>query len=74
LRHIGIYGYRLATLRNFIALAPGALERRESLEQLRLLENGIRLQVALACEPVPGGVDTPADLERVRRHLERGSG
>jgi len=74
LRHIGIYGYRLETLRRFVALAPGALERRESLEQLRLLENGIRLQVALACEPVPGGVDTPADLERVRRHLEQGNG
>lgn len=70
LRHVGIYGYRLAALRSFVALAPGTLEQRESLEQLRLLENGIRLQVALACEPVPGGVDTAADLERVRRYVE----
>ena len=70
LRHVGIYGYRLATLRHFVGLAPGPLELVESLEQLRLLENGIRLHVELACEPVPGGVDTPADLERVRSLLQ----
>ena len=71
LRHVGIYGYRLATLRRFVELAPGRLELVEQLEQLRLLENGIRLYVADACETVPGGVDTPADLERVRLHLQR---
>ena len=66
-RHIGIYGYRLGALRRFVALPVGALERLESLEQLRLLENGIGIRVAEAVATVPGGVDTPADLARVQR-------
>ncbi len=66
LRHIGIYGYRVGALRRFVALAPGALECAEGLEQLRLLEHGMRIVVLDACRPVPGGVDTAADLERVR--------
>ncbi len=74
LRHVGIYAYRLATLRSIVAFGPGKLELLEKLEQLRLLENGIRLHVAQACEPVPGGVDTPADLERVRVHVQRADG
>ena len=69
LRHLGIYGYRAGALRRFVALAPGALERAERLEQLRLLENGIPVLVLESCRPVPGGVDTPEDLERVRRLL-----
>ena len=72
LRHVGIYGFRLATLRRFVALAPSKLELLEKLEQLRLLENGIDLQVAHACEAVPAGVDTPEDLERVRAHVTGG--
>lgn len=69
LRHIGIYGYRVGALRRFVALAPGSLELAEGLEQLRLLENGIPIRVLDACRPVPKGVDTPEDLERVRRLL-----
>ncbi len=69
LRHLGIYGYRVGALRRFVALGPGALERAESLEQLRLLENGMSMLVLDSCRPVPGGVDTPQDLERVRNHL-----
>ena len=69
LRHLGIYGYRARALRRFVALGPGTLERAESLEQLRLLENGMRMLVLDSCRPVPGGVDTPQDLERVRNHL-----
>jgi 3-deoxy-manno-octulosonate cytidylyltransferase (CMP-KDO synthetase) len=65
-RHIGIYGYRVAGLVRFCGLASGALEQIESLEQLRLLENGIEIAVGQAVAEVPGGVDTPADLERVR--------
>ena len=65
-RHIGIYAYRLWALEKFVALPPGRLEQLESLEQLRLLENGMEIRVDEACEPVPGGVDTPADLQRVR--------
>jgi len=68
-RHIGIYGYRVAALRNFCALPPGRLEAIESLEQLRLLEHGISIIVAEALHRVPGGVDTPEDLERVREQL-----
>ncbi len=65
-RHIGIYAFRVHALRQFVAWPMGALERLESLEQLRLLEHGVDLLVVETPEPVPGGVDTPADLGRVR--------
>jgi 3-deoxy-manno-octulosonate cytidylyltransferase (CMP-KDO synthetase) len=68
-RHVGVYAYRVRALRRFVGLPTGALERLEKLEQLRLLENGMGMQVVEACEPVPGGVDTPEDLARVRRLL-----
>jgi len=68
-RHIGIYGYRVRALQQFVALPMAPLEETEALEQLRLLHNGIRLHVGEAMLPVPGGVDTPADLERVRALL-----
>ena len=64
LRHIGIYGYRVAALRAFAALPPGSLEQVEALEQLRALEAGWRIAVALAPSPFPPGVDTPEDLAR----------
>lgn len=63
--HIGLYAYRRGALERFIALSPSRLERRESLEQLRALEAGMRIDVALV-DSVPLGVNTPADLERVR--------
>jgi 3-deoxy-manno-octulosonate cytidylyltransferase (CMP-KDO synthetase) len=66
--HIGIYAYRRAALERFVALPPGTLERREKLEQLRALEAGMRIEVALV-DTVPLGVDTPADLERARAML-----
>lgn len=66
-RHIGIYAYKAGLLRQFTHWAPTALEQIESLEQLRILSNGKRIHVASACAEVPGGVDTPEDLERVRR-------
>jgi len=65
-RHIGIYGYRVKGLQRFCSLPTSALERIEALEQLRLLENGIDIVIDEAVDAVPGGVDTPADLERVR--------
>ena len=64
LRHIGIYAYRAGFLQCFAALPPGLLERIESLEQLRVLEAGFRIAVALTPEPFPPGVDTPEDLAR----------
>lgn len=68
-RHIGLYGYRASALQTFVSLPPSPLELCESLEQLRLLENGISLTVIEACEPAATGVDTPQDLERVRALL-----
>ena len=69
LRHIGIYGYRAATLRRFASLPPGRLEQVESLEQLRALEAGMRIAVGIASEAFPPGIDTEGDLERAERHL-----
>ena len=68
-RHIGIYAYRVATLRRFVRLPQSDIERTEALEQLRLLDNDIDIMVANAVAPVPGGVDTQADAERVRTTL-----
>lgn len=63
--HIGLYAYRRAVLDRFVSLPPSTLEKRESLEQLRALEAGMRIDVAIV-DDVPIGVDTPADLERAR--------
>lgn len=72
LRHIGIYAYRVGFLHAFAAMPPGRLEGIESLEQLRVLEAGHRIAVALAPEPFPPGVDTPGDLERAEARLAAG--
>jgi len=72
LRHIGIYAYRAGFLRRFAKLPATPLERAESLEQLRALEHGHRIVVRLTPEPFPAGVDTPADLERVRALVGQG--
>ncbi|MBX8508177.1 3-deoxy-manno-octulosonate cytidylyltransferase [Pseudomonas cichorii] len=69
-RHIGIYAYRAGFLHDFVSWGPCWLENTESLEQLRALWNGVRIHVADAVETPPAGVDTPEDLERVRRLLE----
>jgi 3-deoxy-manno-octulosonate cytidylyltransferase (CMP-KDO synthetase) len=66
--HIGLYAYRRAALERFVALPAGILEQRERLEQLRALENGMRVDVALV-DTVPFGVDTAADLARAREML-----
>ena len=66
--HIGIYGYRRAALTRFVGLPPSPLEMREKLEQLRALEAGLRIDVAVVAT-VPLGVDTPADLDRARAML-----
>ena len=66
--HIGIYAYRRTALERFVSLKPSPLELRERLEQLRALEDGMRLDVAIV-DTVPLGVDTPADLERARQLL-----
>jgi 3-deoxy-manno-octulosonate cytidylyltransferase (CMP-KDO synthetase) len=66
--HIGLYAFRRAALDRFVALPPSPLERRERLEQLRALEAGMRIDVAIV-DTVPLGVDTPEDLERARAML-----
>lgn len=67
LRHIGIYGYRVKLLHDFVSWSASPLEQAESLEQLRALENGARIHVDIASERPAGGVDTPEDLERMRK-------
>ena len=68
--HIGLYAYRRPALEKFVALPPSGLERREKLEQLRLIEAGMRIDVAIV-NSVPLGVDTPADLEAARATLSK---
>lgn len=70
--HIGLYAYRRAALERFVSLPPSTLEKRESLEQLRALEAGMRID-AQVVKTVPLGVDTPADLEKARRVLSTSS-
>jgi 3-deoxy-manno-octulosonate cytidylyltransferase (CMP-KDO synthetase) len=72
LRHIGIYGYRAGFLQQIAALPPGGLEQIESLEQLRVLEAGFNIAVALSPEPFPPGIDTPEDLERADARMRAG--
>lgn len=68
--HIGLYAYRRSALERFIKLPPSPLELRERLEQLRALEDGMRIDAAIVAT-VPLGVDTPHDLERAREMLAR---
>ena len=71
-RHIGLYAYRVSFLRRFGQLAPSSLERCESLEQLRALWHGYPIQVVSVDHAPAPGVDTPEDLERVRRVFDAG--
>jgi len=68
LHHIGLYAYRRDALETFVRLPPSTLEKRERLEQLRALEAGMRIDIALV-DVAPLGVDTPRDLERARERL-----
>lgn len=70
--HIGLYAYRRAALKKFVSLPPSPLEQREKLEQLRALENGMRIDIQLV-QSVPLGVDTQEDLERARKALSGGN-
>ncbi len=71
-RHIGIYAYRTGLLNRYVGWSPAPLERAESLEQLRAMYHGVPIHVAPACETVPGGVDTEADLLRMRSLIGEG--
>lgn len=66
--HVGLYAYRRASLNRFCELPPSPLEKRERLEQLRALEDGMSIYVT-KLQTAPDGVDTPDDLERARKVL-----
>ena len=72
-RHIGIYGYRVQLLHNFVHWKKSSLEETEKLEQLRILFNGERIIVKKACVEVPPGVDTFEDLRRLRSMFDKGN-
>jgi len=65
-RHLGLYAYRVALLQDYVTWPVGDLEKIESLEQLRIMEQGHRIAIADALVSMPGGVDTPEDLARMR--------
>ncbi len=65
-RHVGLYAYRASFLRVFPTLAIPAVERSEALEQLRALAHGHRIAVAVVDVPLPPGIDTPEDYQRLR--------
>lgn len=70
--HIGLYSYRRRALDRFVSLPPSVLERREALEQLRALEDGMRIDAEIV-DTVPLGVDTPADLAKATAILTAGN-
>jgi 3-deoxy-manno-octulosonate cytidylyltransferase (CMP-KDO synthetase) len=69
-RHIGIYGYRVSFLQRYGALTPPPMEQAEALEQLRVLWHGFRIAVSVHEGALAPGVDTPQDLEAVRKMLD----
>ena len=69
-RHAGLYAYRVGFLLSFAALVPSPLEKAEALEQLRALWHGYRIAVVVSEREIPPGVDTPEDLDAVRRILQ----
>lgn len=71
LRHIGLYAYRAAYVRQYVQYSPSTLEQLESLEQLRALWYGDKIHCALAAEPPPVGVDTPDDLKHLLAIMEK---
>jgi 3-deoxy-manno-octulosonate cytidylyltransferase (CMP-KDO synthetase) len=68
--HVGLYAFRREALERFVALPPSPLERQEKLEQLRAIEDGMRIDATIV-DTVPRGVDTPADLETARQILAK---
>jgi 3-deoxy-manno-octulosonate cytidylyltransferase (CMP-KDO synthetase) len=68
-RHAGIYAYRTEFLKKFSSMKPSPLEQTEALEQLRALWHGYRIAVAVSKAAIPPGVDTPQDLEAVRKMM-----
>jgi 3-deoxy-manno-octulosonate cytidylyltransferase (CMP-KDO synthetase) len=74
MRHVGLYAYRVGALRRITRLPPSSLEQREKLEQLRALQNGVRIVVGTCVERPAPGVDTEADLARARSRAAKQGG
>ena len=72
-RHLGLYAYRCSFLKIYSTLTPAAVEQFESLEQLRALWHGYRISVAVTDQAPDPGVDTPEDLEKMRRAFSAGT-
>lgn len=70
-RHVGIYGYRVKVLHDFVSWPRSTLEESEQLEQLRALANDVKIHVQKACSVIPAGVDTEEDLEKTRALFTR---
>jgi 3-deoxy-manno-octulosonate cytidylyltransferase (CMP-KDO synthetase) len=70
-RHLGLYAYRCGFLRRFARLEPALIERFDAHEQLRALAHGFRISAAITRRAPHSGIDTPQDLQRVRRLLRR---
>lgn len=70
-RHVGLYAYKVKTLHSFVSWPQSDLEKVEKLEQLRFMENGIKIHMAKCCEHIPPGIDTEADLKHIRELLEQ---
>tara|TARA_R110000824_G_scaffold288508_3_gene476712 strand:- start:32070 stop:32807 length:738 start_codon:yes stop_codon:yes gene_type:complete len=70
-RHVGLYAYKVKTLHSFVSWPQSRLEQAEKLEQLRFMENGIKIHMAQCCENIPPGIDTEADLKHIRELLEQ---
>jgi 3-deoxy-manno-octulosonate cytidylyltransferase (CMP-KDO synthetase) len=68
-RHVGLYAYRVGFLKKFVTWPLTAMEQSESLEQLRALANDAHIQIEVAPDPAPTGVDTEADLIAIRQLL-----
>ena len=67
--HVGIYCYELQTLKKFVSFKQSKNELENRLEQLRALQNGIRIHVDISRDKIPAGIDTEKDLELVRKSL-----
>jgi len=70
-RHLGLYAYRAGYVAKYVGLAPSPYEQTEQLEQLRVLWHGGRIAVHVADQAPPAGVDSPEDLERVRKYFSK---
>ena len=68
-RHLGIYAYRVDLLNQFVQWGSCVLEETEKLEQLRVIWHGVSIHIDEACETIPPGIDTMADLEKARQIL-----